>query len=99
MPRHPRQAVGGIIYHVLNRGCGRMKLFGRVGVYEAFVKLLREARAKFPGVRILDYCILPNHWHMVLWPTSAGDLSKFMFWFPLTHVQRWRHARKLVGLG
>ena len=99
MPRRARQAVGGLVYHVINRGCGRMKLFGRNSDYEGFIKLLEEALRRVPGVRILAFCLMPNHWHLVLLPTSDGDLSRFMFWLTMTHVQRWRHSRRLVGLG
>jgi putative transposase len=50
-------------------------------------------------MRILSYCLMPNHWHFVLWPKADGELSAFMHWVTMTHTQRWRHARKLVGLG
>lgn len=99
MPRRARQLAGGIVYHVLNRGCGKMKLFSKAKDFDAFVELLGEAQKRFPGVRILSYCIMPNHWHLVLLPTDDGELSRFMFWLTMTHVQRWRHARQLVGLG
>src|SRR4029434_6597600 len=98
MPRKPRNAVGGLVYHVLNRGCGRMELFRRQEDYVAFEKVLAEALERF-DMRLLAYCIMPNHWHLVLWPEDDGDLSKFMAWLTVTHVQRWRHARKVVGLG
>ena len=29
-------------------------------------------------MRILSYCLMPNHWHFVLWPESDGDLGRFM---------------------
>lgn len=99
MPRALRHAIGGIIYHVMNRGCGRMRLFNRPGDYDSFLRVLMEAAVRFPGVRILALCLMPNHFHLVVWPTRDGELSKFMFWLTMTHVQRWRHARKLVGLG
>jgi putative transposase len=76
-----------------------MKLFTRPGDYEAFLRLLREAHVKYPDVRILGYCIMPNHWHLVLYPTRDGELSRMMFWLTMTHALRWRFARKLVGLG
>ncbi|HXE55497.1 MAG TPA: transposase [Tepidisphaeraceae bacterium] len=98
MPRRARKVAGGIIYHVLNRGCGKMKLFAREGDYAAFERLLVEAQQRVP-MRILSYCLMPNHWHLVLWPEHDKDLSRFMFWLTMTHVQRWRHLRKLVGLG
>jgi len=75
-----------------------MRLFGKDGDYAAFERLLGEARQRLP-MRILSYCLMPNHWHLILWPREDGELSRFMFWLTMTHVQRWRHARQLVGLG
>ena len=75
-----------------------MRLFSRDADYEAFERLIHEACAKFP-MRVLAYCLMPTHWHLVLWPENDVDLSKFMFWLTMTHAQRWRHKRKLVGLG
>lgn len=98
MPRRPRQAAGGLIFHVLNRAVGRMRLFKRDGDYAAFEKVLAEALQRFP-MPLLSYSIMPNHWHLVLWPDKDGQLSQLMFWLTMTHAQRWRHAHNLVGLG
>jgi putative transposase len=54
MGRPLRAAVGGMIYHVLNRANGRMPLFEKAGDYEAFEKVLGEAHNRFP-MRILAY--------------------------------------------
>ncbi|MFI5381143.1 MAG: transposase [Tepidisphaerales bacterium] len=98
MPRRARQAPGGLIYHVLNRAVGRMRMFTREGDYLAFQNVLLEAQELRP-IRILAYSVMPNHWHMVLWPRADGELSRFMHWLTMTHTQRWRHHRRLVGLG
>jgi putative transposase len=87
-----------MIFHVLNRAVGRMKLFHRDQDYQAFERVLTEAHARAP-MRILSYTLMPNHWHFVLWPKADGELSTFMHWLTMTHTQRWRHARNLVGLG
>jgi putative transposase len=42
---------------------------------------------------------MSNHWHLVLWPRAAGDLSSFMRWLSNTHVRRWRQHRHTVGEG
>jgi len=99
MPRRARQAPGGLVYHVLNRAVGRMKIFTKDADYHAFERVLAQAHERTPTMRILSYTLMPNHWHFVLWPRADGDLSRFMFWLTMTHTQRWRHARKLVGLG
>ncbi len=75
-----------------------MRLFSRDADYAAFERVLTETLQREP-VRLLSYCLMPNHWHLALWPHADGQLSRFMFWLTMTHTQRWRHARKLVGLG
>lgn len=43
-------------------------------------------------MRLLAYCLLPNHFHLVLWPHEDGDLSRWMQWLLTSHVRRYhRH--------
>ena len=98
MPRHARQAPGGLVYHVLNRANGKLRLFKKPEDFEAFNRVLIEAHKRVP-IRILDWCLMPNHWHLVLWPEKDGELTSFMRWLTLTHTQRWKHAHSAVGHG
>ena len=50
-------------------------------------------------MRILAYCLMPNHWHMVLYPRADGDLSKFMQRITLTHTQRYHAQTRTAGYG
>jgi putative transposase len=65
------------VFHVLNRGVGRMQTFRAEKDYEAFQRVVEETLRVAP-IRICAYCWLPNHWHFVLWPEHDGDLSRFM---------------------
>jgi REP-associated tyrosine transposase len=67
MPRRLRHAAGGHVYHVLNRAVGRSTLFEKAVDFEAFVRVLTEANERTP-MRLLAYCIMSNHWHLVVWP-------------------------------
>jgi len=98
MPTRARQAVGGVVYHVLNRGNLRARIFHKLADYEAFERTLEEARQRTP-VDILDWCLMPNHWHMVLLPRHDGDLAEFMRWLTVTHTQRWRAHSHTEGQG
>src|SRR5208282_2942358 len=89
MPRNPRASQGGYCYHVLNRGNGRRTVFHKEGDYAAFVKLLRQAGERTPGVRLISYCLMPNHFHLALWPRSDGELSDYMMWLLTAHVRRY----------
>lgn len=98
MGRPLRAAAGGVVYHVLNRANGRRVIFPRAGDYEAFERVLAEAHERL-RMRTLAYCVMPNHWHLVVWPRDDGDLSRFLAWLTLTHTQRWHAHRRSAGSG
>ena len=96
MARTARASVGGLCYHVINRGNGRATVFHNDADYRAFADLLVEARARL-DVRVLAYCLMSNHFHLVLWPRADGDLSRWMQWLMTAHVRR--HHRKYGSSG
>lgn len=98
MPRPLRTARGGLVYHVLNRANARRRIFDREGDYFAFERTLAEVQDRIP-MRILAWCLMPNHWHLVLWPRLDGDLSNYMRLVTLTHTQRWHAHRATAGSG
>ncbi len=66
--------------------------------YRLFEEILEDAKEKC-AMRILAYCLMPNHFHLVLHPCEDGDLQKFMQWLTLTHTQRWHIQNGTVGTG
>jgi putative transposase len=87
-----------MVFHVLNRGVGRMRLFESESDYLAFGRVIEETLRVAP-IRICAYCLMPNHWHLVLWPEHDGDLSTFMQRMTNMHTQRWQRAKNVVGFG
>src|SRR5207253_5938476 len=55
MGRPYRTALGGHVYHMLNRGNGRLRIFHKDGDYEAFERILGEALEHVPAMRLLAY--------------------------------------------
>ncbi|MBN1345644.1 MAG: transposase [Phycisphaerae bacterium] len=98
MPRRPRVAPGGLVYHVLNRAVARLPLFQKPGDYDAFETVMHLAYDRHP-TRILSYCVMPNHWHMVLWPREDGELTAFVRWLTHTHAMRWHTHHGTSGTG
>lgn len=98
MPRQPRAAPGGYAYHALNRAVARLPLFQKDGDYEAFERVLTEALLEHP-IRLLAWCVMPNHWHFVLWPRRDGELTDFLRWLTHTHTQRWHAHYHTAGTG
>ena len=69
MPRTARAALGGLIYHVLNRGNGRMGIFRKPADYQAFAAILLDGKQR-ARVNLFGFCLMPNHWHLVLRPEA-----------------------------
>src|SRR5260370_8593800 len=99
MGRPHRLALGGYVYHVLNRANGRLPIFRKDADYAAFERIVGEAREHVPGIRLLAYCLMPNHWHLVVWPQEDGDLSTYLRWVTVTHTQRWHAHHHTAGTG
>ena len=87
-----------MVFHCLNRGNDRSEIFADEGDYAAFEKVLTQVVEIVP-VRLLSYCLMPNHWHLVLWPTKDGQLGQFMQRLTVTHVRRWHEHRHSTGHG
>ena len=98
MPRALRTAPGGFVYHVLNRAHSKRTIFHHARDYLAFERVLAEVQERVP-MRILAWCVMPNHWHLVLWPRLDGDLSRYMQSVTLMHAQRWHAHRASAGTG
>jgi putative transposase len=87
MPRTSRAAIGGLVYHVFNRGNGRLEIFRKPGDYLAFLELMIDAK-KRAQIEIFGFCLMPNHWHLVVRPRTAEGLGRLMGWVGVTHVRR-----------
>ena len=98
MPRVARIAPGGFVYHVLNRAVARLPLLQKPADFEAFERVLAETYERFP-TRILCFCLMPNHWHFVLWPRADGELTDFVRWLTHTHTMRWHAHYRTSGTG
>ena len=73
-------------------------MFERPADYVAFEKILAEAHA-LTRIRITAYCLMPNHWHLLLWPRHDGELSEVLRWITVTHTQRWHVHHHTTGTG
>ena len=98
MPRALRSDIGGEIYHALNRGNARNKIFFKPGDFEAFERVIKEGLEKYP-VDLFAYQWMSNHWHMVLSPQTNKAMSGFLGWVTMTHTQRYHAHHKTAGYG
>jgi putative transposase len=98
MARQPRIDLGGYVYHVINRASGRVPIFKTKDDFLLFEDTLAEAQQR-DGMRILAYCVMPNHFHFALYPETDGEIQRFMGWLTKTHTQRWHAMHRTIGHG
>ena len=96
MPRTARAIVGGICYHVINRGNARATVYHSRRDYAAFLTLMKLASERIP-MRILAFCLMPNHFHLVLWSYCDGDISRWMHWLLTSHAKRHHRINRTSG--
>ena len=82
----------------MNRGARRSRLFETDADYQSFLACLILGLEKIP-LRLFAYCVMPNHFHLVVWPKETGQLSRFMKLVTGTHSRRWHRARGSDGTG
>jgi len=98
LPNRPIAGRADHVFHVVNRAVEGQLLFRDHGEYLAFKHLLVRALAVSP-IRILAYCLMPNHWHFVLWPRTDEELTTFIRWLSMTHARALRRWRGTEGRG
>src|SRR5688572_296778 len=98
MPRRRRCCPPGAVQHVLSRGNDRKRIFHKRADYWAFLRLMAEAQTCVP-LPVLAYCVMPNHFHLVVQPDAAGALSAYMHWLLSTHVRRYHQHYGSTGTG
>ena len=75
MARMARAVAPGVPHHVTQRGNRRQQVFFYDGDYESYLGLMSESCQKH-GVRILAYCLMPNHTHLIAVPKTQVGLAR-----------------------
>ena len=91
MGRLPRAVDDGLIYHALNRGNNRDDVFTDDGDREAFLEALGRTRSRY-AFRLLGYCLMSNHFHLLLQPDAGQSISRVLQ--SLTEAHTWQYHRR-----
>lgn len=88
----------GVVFHVMNRGARRLTICDRDDDYRLLLGALAEAHDRV-AVDVFAYCLMPNHFHLLVRPTMDGQLAEFMRLATVIHSVRWHHRRRSQGTG
>jgi putative transposase len=96
MGRLPRALDHGLIYHALNRGNNRVDVFAEAEDYEAFLLAMGQTQARYP-FKLFGYCLMTNHFHLLLQPASGQSISRILQSLTVAHT--WRHHKRQRSSG
>jgi putative transposase len=91
MGRLPRAIDDGLVYHALNRGNNRATVFADDGDHLAFLQALAVTKDRYP-FRLLGYCLMTNHFHLLLRPEPGQSISRILQSLTVTHT--WRYHKR-----
>ena len=96
MPHRTITFVEGEYYHVFNRGAFKQAIFYRHDAYIAFQQYLLRYASVF-GIEIVAFCLMPNHFHLLIRVGAEGDVSEFMKRVCQTFSKRMNNIHKRSG--
>lgn len=76
-----------LIYHVINRGNNRQDVFRKAADFEAFITALGDLKQRKPFA-LYGYCLLNNHFHLLLRPQQGASISRIMQSLLISHTER-----------
>lgn len=88
MPRSARMVDDRGIYHILNRGNARQRVYQKDADYRLFLDTLGQMLGQFEIV-LFAYCLMPNHFHLLMQVEKGESLSLGMQWLTTTYVRRY----------
>jgi putative transposase len=98
MSRVVREIKNDTIYHVFNRSAGKRRLFDSDDDYRRFGRILTETQMRV-SMRLVGYCVMPTHFHLVVWPFEGRSLSDFMQRLTTRHALEHNRSRGVPGAG
>lgn len=95
MARPIRVEFPGAVYHVTARGNERRRTFRDDADRQQFLATLEQV-AKEHGLRVHGYCLMPNHYHLLV-ETPRANLSRSIGWLQTTYTIRFNRRHRRSG--
>ena len=77
MPRFPRTYIKTIFFHIITQGINKSYIFERSEDIKFYLRMMKKL-SKEQEVKILAYCVMNNHTHMLVKTNQTEKMSKFM---------------------
>ena len=96
MPRQSRLVLPGVALHIIQRGNNRQACFRRDSDFLLYLLHLRELASRH-GCAVHAYCLMPNHAHLLMTPSTEDALSTIMRNLGQRYVQYFNRSYGRTG--
>jgi putative transposase len=96
MGRPLRPHADGLLFHALNRGNNRQTVFHCPQDGRTFLRALAQTQRRYP-FRLFGYCLMPNHFHLLLAPEKGQNISRILQSLTVAHT--WHYHRQNLCTG
>jgi putative transposase len=96
MGRQLRLIADGLVYHALNRGNNRAPVFRRDADFQHFLDALAQTKERYP-FRLYAYCLMSNHFHLVLEPAAGQSISRIVQSLTVAHTWHFHKSSATSG--
>ena len=97
MPRLARSSLGTSFFHIVVQGINREYIFDNNVYMEKYLELIAKYREKYPEVKLLSYCIMNNHAHMLIYCEDIVMLGQFMKCINTSYARFYNKNQRRVG--
>jgi putative transposase len=96
MGRPLRPVADGLVYHAINRGNNRDRVFFDDGDFKAFLRALGQTQLRYP-FELFGYALMSNHFHLLLRPAAGQSISRILQSLTVAHTYRYHRRHRTVG--
>jgi putative transposase len=86
--RKKREFIEGAAYHVTSRTNDKKRVFECNVGQKTMLLVLENAKEKF-AFTLANFCIMPNHIHLLIIPGEKESLSRIMHWIKTHSAKQW----------
>jgi putative transposase len=88
--------VDGLVYHAMNRGNNRDRVFFDDGDFRAWLRALSQTQLRYP-FDLFGYALMSNHFHLLLRPQAGQSISRILQSLTVAHTWRYHRRHRSVG--
>jgi len=96
MPRRPRNFLSCSFFHLIVQGINKEYIFANDIYKNIYLKLIKNYSKKF-DIKLLAYCIMNNHTHILVYSSNISNISNFMKSINTTYAKYFNQTQERVG--